>query len=976
MSELLEQLKNDLHGYQCIPFWSWNDRLEPEELRRQIRLMKQQGIGGFFMHARGGLQTEYLSDEWFRAVEACIDEAEKQGMDAWCYDENGWPSGFAGMKLLEDPANLAHYLTCEKKAAFDEDALAVYTLSGDNLTRVSADTGADEYICLYDRTNASVVDVCNPDIVRKFLDETHEKYYARFKGDFGRAMKGFFTDEPQYFRWDTAYTPVILDVWQEKYHEDLLDTLGALFVDCRQSATLRWRYWRLMNRLFVDGFARQVYEWCEEHDCMLTGHAVEESRLHTQMWCCAGVMPFYEYEHIPGIDWLGREIGTEMSPRQVSSVSQQLGRRQVLTETFACSGWDVTPAELRRIALWQYVNGVNLMCQHLYPYSIRGQRKRDYPAFYSEHNPWIRREFREFNDYFTTLGYMLAESSEHADVAIIHPMHSAYLTYNRTTDAASVQELQDAFTELIERMGAACIGHHYIDESLLERHGSVDGDRLVMGKRSYRTVVIPEMACLDRSTVELLRDFAANGGKIRLAGKRPWLIDGADAGDELAFMEAALDLDELRDDVLRVDQIDTPVRTTMRHSEFGDFFLAVNLSKTEICDVKYTMQGKGARLFDPQTREYSNLYWTTDGETVTVPLHFRPGDAYVVFRDDAAEVGEPSKDRGEEGVTLATAAVVTAMDENSLTLDRAQMSRDGVSYTDVLPIPGIADMLLKARRNEPVWLRYTFRVDELPASLILETENWKTRSVTLNGTPISLTGQGQLDRSFVRCDILNLVRVGENELIFELDYYQSPHVYYVLFDCKEGTESLMNCLSYDTDIESIYLRGRFRVTSDTAYIEGPKGSVLTDGGFAVTAEQDALDLAHINLQGYPFFAGSVTAELDFDVEETGYKLRLNGRFAAAELCINGSSPIRLLFEDTVDVSHLLKPGRNHMRLTLTNSNRNLMGPFHYAADPEPYGVGPATFTLPGSWENGRSKQYRDSYAFVDFGVTGLDLIPV
>ena len=78
-----------------------------------------------------------------------------------------------------------------------------------------------------------------------------------------------------------------------------------------------------------------------------------------------GIMPFYEYEHIPGMDWLGREIHTEVAPRQVFSASAQLGKKHVLTETFACAGWDVTPKELKRIAEWQYVNGVNQMCQHL-----------------------------------------------------------------------------------------------------------------------------------------------------------------------------------------------------------------------------------------------------------------------------------------------------------------------------------------------------------------------------------------------------------------------------------------------------------------------------------------------------------------------------------------------------------------------------------------------------------------------------------
>ena len=37
-------------------------------------------MNGFFMHARCGLVTDYLSDEWFECVGACIDEAKKLGI--------------------------------------------------------------------------------------------------------------------------------------------------------------------------------------------------------------------------------------------------------------------------------------------------------------------------------------------------------------------------------------------------------------------------------------------------------------------------------------------------------------------------------------------------------------------------------------------------------------------------------------------------------------------------------------------------------------------------------------------------------------------------------------------------------------------------------------------------------------------------------------------------------------------------------
>ena len=44
--------------YRGVPFWSWNDTLDKDELVRQVEWMNDNGIGGFFMHARGGLKTE------------------------------------------------------------------------------------------------------------------------------------------------------------------------------------------------------------------------------------------------------------------------------------------------------------------------------------------------------------------------------------------------------------------------------------------------------------------------------------------------------------------------------------------------------------------------------------------------------------------------------------------------------------------------------------------------------------------------------------------------------------------------------------------------------------------------------------------------------------------------------------------------------------------------------------------------------
>jgi hypothetical protein len=65
---LLESFSNPSNEFRQAPFWFWNHRLDKATLEWQIGQMHEKGLGGYVMHARHGLMTPYLSDEWF----ACI----------------------------------------------------------------------------------------------------------------------------------------------------------------------------------------------------------------------------------------------------------------------------------------------------------------------------------------------------------------------------------------------------------------------------------------------------------------------------------------------------------------------------------------------------------------------------------------------------------------------------------------------------------------------------------------------------------------------------------------------------------------------------------------------------------------------------------------------------------------------------------------------------------------------------------------
>ena len=140
--------------YRPIPFWSWNEKLSVSETARQAVLMDEAGLGGYFMHARGGLQPAYMGDEWFRNVSCAIDEANKCGMQAWAYDENGWPSGFGDGYVNSFGIDFQQkYLRMESGEKTNDRTIIC----------------KDGYLFYYD-VNPFYVDTLNPDATQCFID--------------------------------------------------------------------------------------------------------------------------------------------------------------------------------------------------------------------------------------------------------------------------------------------------------------------------------------------------------------------------------------------------------------------------------------------------------------------------------------------------------------------------------------------------------------------------------------------------------------------------------------------------------------------------------------------------------------------------------------------------------------------------------------------------------------------------------------
>ncbi len=588
-----ELFENPTSEYRATPFWAWNDDLENDELLRQIDEFKEMGLGGFHMHVRCGLNTPYLSEEFFDCIRLCTDKAKKEKMLAWLYDEDRWPSGAGGGFVTKNPlyrqkfiiltpterkevTAQSKYLTDgydtvytlpvdEQTLAEGEDyLLAVFdiVLDGDGILKEYRPIKPNDevkgvkwfvYACTAKKSGwyngQTYIDIINPEAVKKFIEVTYEGYYKAIGDEFGKAIPAIFTDEPQYAHCEvkkfaddlgevqSCWTTDLPNTYYAEYGINLVARLPELFYDFGggKPNTIRYYYHNHLCQRYYEAWAKQIGEWCEEHGIYLTGHVNYEPRLHSQTICVGEAMRHYQKYGIPGIDILcdNDELTTA---KQCQSVVHQCGKEGMLSELYGVTGWDYDFIGHKRQGDWQACLGVTVRVPHLSWYSMKGSAKRDYPASIHYQSAWYK-EYKLIENHFARLNTALTRGKPKVDVAVIHPIESYWLNYGPESTSGKVKtQLENVFLQSIRWLIGGQIDFDYISESMVEDtyRGSENGT-LLYGAMKYKAVVVPKVYTLRSETVKMLNEFISQGGKVVFLSDAPRFIDGveSDEGEKL-----------------------------------------------------------------------------------------------------------------------------------------------------------------------------------------------------------------------------------------------------------------------------------------------------------------------------------------------------------------------------------------------------------------------------------------------------------
>jgi hypothetical protein len=1006
-----EAFANPGAAWRGKPFWSWNGKLEKDELIRQIHILKEMGMGGYFMHSRTGLVTEYLGKEWFELINACAAEGDRLGMENWLYDEDRWPSGTAGGMVTANPDFRMKFIHMEKLegAAFDlaswaqskERPLGAWSCRLQNeidifdvkpvLSGTSKSDLAGKTVLAFQiipMANGSFyngntyVDTLKREATEEYLRLTHEAYKTHCGHHFGKSIKGIFTDEPHRGPFMSGFgvppspgidltclvpwTDTIFEAFAGMHQSRVEDQLPALFLrpDGRERIPVKAQYADTLLVLFLDNFAKPYLDWCNRNNLMVTGHVLHENSLACQVSTHGSVQRYYPLMHIPGIDYLcehGREYWVA---KQVDSTARQFRQPWILSELYGCTGWQMNFESHKAIGAWQALFGINLRCHHLSWYTMAGEAKRDYPASILHQSPWYK-EYNTVETWFARLGYFRAQGETCCDLLVLNPVESVWgrvypgAIKGMSAGDPGIRQLEKTYAECFAMLAGNHIDFDYGDEALLAEHGTCVIEkgkaRLRLGAMQYSTVLIAGVETVRPSTLALLKDFLAAGGRVIVAGKAPSHVDSipSDAFQTLPVISCSFEEEPL----LRAVRMQEPqairivyrpsgetardVFCQLRKAQEGLCLTVLNMNRDKAHDIEVTLEGGEGSIieeWDLETGDAGRHPASAQGRTVTftTTLHTSQARCFRLVGKSSLPLKPEREEAWSDGLTvrLGQPTRITLAEPNICVLDVPSWSlNDGPEnpVNDILQV----DRKVRQQLGVPLrsgdmvqpWFRhaesfpslgklilhYRLRVDASglaalrKAQLVMETPDRFT--VTINGSPVDTSHDcgWWVDVAFRRLDLPpGLFREGDNEILVSCDF------------------------SENLNLEALYLLGDFAVK-----VEGttPRLSMMP-GQFTPSS---------IVEQGLPFYSGNITYHYDIPEE-------LRGQLAVVSVHAYEGAYLKI---GSGNESRIIPWRPNRTRLTLGKvldveiciTRKNTFGPLHLK-DPKPRATGPHSF-VPG-----------------------------
>ena len=1005
--QLLQVFVDPSSEYRSVPLWVWNNDVSKEDIDRTLNDFKERGIGGVFIHPRYGLMTEYLSTEWFDLTKYSRDVAKKLDMKLWIYDEDSYPSGFAGGHVNEqmpESYNQGVALVPREMSTLSlgENQRIKYVFKNvdgkwQNITATaSRENGSTDQYMVFNLQDFhrskwyggfSYVDLLVKGVTEKFIDVTFTGYKNAVGEDFGKIVPGIFTDEPHTdpdMEGTIRWSPDLASCFKELFGYDFESHIISLLEETGDWKKIRHDYYATILDMFINRWSKPMSKYCIDNNLYWTGHYWE----HEWPNPLPGPdnMAMYVFHDLPGIDMLFNsekefpgQFGNVRSVKELSSVANQFGRKRTLSETYGGAGWELRFDEMKRLGDWEYTLGVNFLNQHLAFISLMGDRKHDYPQSFGPYAPYWK-QYRYQADYFGRLSAALSSGLQKNRILILEPTTTAWMYYSPKKEKTNKRfdEINPAFKKMLDMLEQSQVEYDLGCENIIRDYGKVQEKNFRVNQCAYDIVIIPDvMDNMDKPTFELLKEYIANGGKVIQFGEGAKFVD-AKPSDELIKLassknwikRADINPETINEFLLETDFTVNVTNTAgklyhqRRQMEDGQLMFFSNFSLENNSAAKVTVKGVSVEGLSPETGKAFQIAYKRTGDKVSFPINLYPCGSYMVYvhKDKVVEPAVETKEV-KRILVEGSKTKISCLDPNIFNQDYLKL-RIGNG-------PG-KDMFFK-KASDSVYKYFGFaegnpwfKSSQFKTEFLDKEKDYKKgdrfevaytfeAAAGIDSTGIKLV----VERPWLYTVSLNgnIIQPEKGETWLDPDFY----VFNVEKQLKEGKNEVRlvaDPFSVNCEIEPVYLLGNFALES-------------TNSGWKMVVPKP-LSFGSWKAQGMPFFGQSVKYSKTIRVDRAGkFEIELpNWSGTVASVNINGKEVgiIQALpYVLPVELTH----GENIIDVVIIGSLKNTLGPHHGTLVKGI--VGPYVFqNAPAIQPAGNSYQMIDYGLMEDFKVYALN----
>ncbi len=989
--------------YGSAPLWVWHTKVTKRIIDSMMYEFKKNAFGGVMVHPRPGLITEYLSKDWFDLFQYSVKKGKELGMVVWIYDENSYPSGFAGghvpdqMPESYNQGQMLHLAKADVLPVNTDNIFICLKEESGSFTNITSNLSIERgkpgkyYLFtkeFYGKQAGTVgpagfpyVDLMVKGVTEKFIDVTMRGYEKVAGDEFGKTVPGIFSDEPSiptYGSGNIRWTPDLFSTFKQKWGYDLQTHLPSLFEEVGDSKKVRHNYQQTLLQLFIDRWSKPFYNYTKKNNLKWTGHYWEHGWPSPQHG--PDNMAMYAWHQEPGIDMLfnqfdekspSAQFGNIRSVKELASVGNQLDKKRKLSETYGGGGWELTFKDMKRLGDWEFVLGVNFLNQHLSMMTLTGARKYDYPLSFSYHNPWWQ-HYKTLNQYFTRLSYVLSQGEQQNNILIIEPTTSAWMYSFPGKEHKRFAEIGNSFQAFVTELEKAQVEYDLGSENIIKDHGKVTDGKFVIGQRAYTTVVIPlGMENIDLPTFKLLKEYADKGGKV-IGFEKLKTLDGA-VRNEIEYFnnrkDNILQFKGLTKDLINKhfqsanfqisgsgsDSIGGNLYHQRRSFNNGQLVFLSNASMESEARGQVSIKGKDALLMNLYTGEIQDYPEQEQQNMLSVNFHIPAAGSMLLFISDKRQA-EFKKHllTGDKTVVNSGNTKVLRPTENTLMID----------FCDIQ----LGDILLKdshvSMATQTVFKHFGFSKNPWDHEVQFKDEIIARDTFSI-GTGFTamyhFTIDNQVDYKKFRVVVEQgdlwkkievngkLVQPAKNEWWLDRSFAVLEVGNYL----KAGENTLAITaapMSVYAEIEPVYILGDFNLES-------------AQKGWKLIPKQP-LQLGSWKQQGLPLYGHSISYVKTVSIEniDRQFELQLGewkGTVAAVK--VNGMQAGIIFSEpNSLNITRYLKKGVNHIEVEVVGSLKNLLGPHHNT--PRPGMVGP------GHWKNVKSYPSGKDYETYDYGL--------